>query len=188
MAKQLWKPGNLLAPVPAVLVTVKDLQGRENVLTLAWAGTICSDPVMVSISVRKERFSHQMLMESKEFVMNLTTKALLRATDYCGVKSGRDENKFEKAHLHLEKAQKVRPSLIQESPINLECKVEQVLELGSHDLFIARVVAVDVDEKLLDPKGKLCLEKAGLIAFVHGAYMELGKVLGTFGYSIRKKI
>jgi len=187
MAKQTWRAGNLLAPLPAVLVTVKDQSGRENALTVAWAGTICSDPVMVSISVRKERFSHAMLMESKEFVINLTTKDLMYATDYCGVKSGKDEDKIKNCHLHLEKSNQISASLIAESPLNLECKVEQVLELGSHDLFIARVVCVDVDEKLLDEKGKLCLEKADLIGYVHGAYVEIGKQLATFGYSVRKK-
>ncbi len=187
MKKVVWGPFTALAPVPAVLVTVRGNDGRDNVLTIAWAGTVSSKPPMVSISVRKERFSHKLLTESREFVINLTTEALLRAADHCGVRSGRDEDKFEVMGLHKTAASKVGAPLIEESPLNLECRVTDIIELGSHDLFLARVEAVDVDESLIDEKGKLDLAKAGLVAYVHGAYRSLGKELGTFGFSVRKK-
>ena len=186
MPKVLWKPGTLLAPVPAVLVTVRDTDGRPNVMTAAWAGTVCSDPAMVSVSIRKERYTHHILKETGEFVLNLTNKNLVRATDYCGVKSGRDEDKFAACGLHLEEGRTISAPSIQESPIALECKTETVLELGSHDMFIGRITAVLVDSKLLNEKGRLALEKAGLIAFSHGIYFELGKLLGTFGFSVKK--
>lgn len=187
MAKKVWKPCNMLAPVPAVLVTVRDLDGNENVLTIAWAGTVCSDPAMVSVSIRKERFSHHMISESGEFVVNLVTEELAQAADYCGVKSGKDEDKF--AAMGLEKAPGtfVKAPLLKASPVNLECKVVKVLELGSHDLFIGEIVAVDVDEKLLDESGRLQLEKAGLVAYLHGEYYTLGDKLGKFGYTVKKK-
>jgi len=186
VTKQTWNPCSILSPVPAVLVTVRGKNGEENVLTIGWAGTICTIPAMVSISVRKERYSYELLKESGEFVINLTTEALVRATDYCGVRSGRDEDKFAAMELHKEKASKVQAPLIKESPVNIECQVEQVIELGSHDLFIARVVAVDVDEKVIDEKGRLDLGKAHLIAYAHGSYYSLGKQLGTFGYTVKK--
>ena len=186
MAKQLWKPGCLLAPVPAVLVTVRDKDGRPNVMTAAWTGTVCSEPPMVSVSIRKERFTHGILMETGEFVLNLTNRKLVRATDYCGVRSGRDEDKFAACGLHPEDGRTVVAPSIAESPIALECKVEQVLKLGSHDMFLGRVTAVLVEPKLLDEKGRLALEKADLIAYSHGMYFELGKLLGTFGFSVKK--
>ena len=187
MAKQTWEPCSILSPVPAVLVTVRGKDGRENVLTIAWTGTVCSSPAMVYISVRKERFSHPMLVESGEFVINLTTKELAHAADYCGVKSGRNEDKFETAKLKREPASVVQAPLLSDSPVNIECKVEQILELGSHDMFLAKVVAVDVDERYLDENGKLDLGKANLIGYVHGTYFELGKQLGTFGQTVRKR-
>jgi flavin reductase (DIM6/NTAB) family NADH-FMN oxidoreductase RutF len=186
MAKQSWKPGNMLYPVPAVLVSCRDKQGNDNVLTIAWAGTVCSDPAMLSISVRKERHSYPMIKESGEFVVNLTTKALLEATDYCGVKSGRDEDKFEAMHLTKGAAEKVNAPIIMESPVNIECKVKQVLELGSHDMFVAEVVNVQISEELLDENGKFHLEAADLVAYSHGEYYELGEKLGTFGFSVKK--
>ena len=186
MGKQSWKPGNMLYPVPAVLVSCRDKEGKDNVLTVAWAGTICSDPVMLSISVRKERYSHSMIKETGEFVVNLTTKELLRATDYCGVKSGRDEDKFAAMELTKGEAEKVNVPIIMESPVNIECKVKQVLELGSHDMFIAEVVNVQVSEEYMDEKGAFHLNDADLLAYSHGRYYELGKELGTFGYSVRK--
>jgi len=186
MGKKIWEPCSLLAPVPAVLVTVRDGEGRPNVMTAAWAGTVCTKPAMVSISVRRERFTHGILTETGEFVINLTTKKLLRAVDYCGVHSGKTENKFEKAGLRTAEAAVVKAPLIADSPVSLECRVEQVIPLGSHDLFLAKVVKVDVDESAIDKDGKLTLEKAGLIAYAHGSYHELGKVIGTFGYSVRK--
>ena len=186
MAKKQFKPGNMLAPVPAALITCKDQEGRTNMLTLAWVGTVCSDPPMLSISIRKERFSHHMVCETGEFVVNLTTEAILKATDYAGVKSGRDVDKWKETGLTPEKASVVDVPLIAESPVNLECRVEQVLELGSHDMFIARIVAVDADEKYLDENGRFRLEDCGLIAYSHGDYIALGKTVGTFGFSVRK--
>ncbi|MCR5701353.1 MAG: flavin reductase family protein [Lachnospiraceae bacterium] len=186
MSKQSWKPGNMLYPVPAVLVSCRDKKGNDNVLTVAWAGTICSDPAMLSISVRKERHSYPMIKESGEFVVNLTTKSLVRATDYCGVKSGRDEDKFETAHLTKGEAVKINAPIVMESPVNIECVVKQVLELGSHDMFIAEVVNVQVSEEYMDEKGAFHLEDTELVAYSHGVYYELGNKLGSFGYSVRK--
>jgi flavin reductase (DIM6/NTAB) family NADH-FMN oxidoreductase RutF len=187
MSKQVWKPGNMLYPVPAVMVTAADGEGKDNIITIAWAGTVCSDPAMVSISVRKERYSHHMIKESGEFVINLVTEELTRACDLCGVKSGRDGDKFALAGLTRAKANQVSVPLIAESPVSLECRVKQVLELGSHDMFIAEVVAVDVDERYMDEKGKFCLNDAKLMAYSHGEYYGLGEKLGTFGYSVKKK-
>lgn len=187
MSKQSWKPGNMLYPVPAVLVSCSDKEGNDNVLTVAWAGTVCSDPVMLSISVRKERYSHHMIEESREFVVNLTTKELVRATDYCGVRSGRDEDKFKTMHLTRGKAGKVSAPIIMESPVNIECKVRQILELGSHDMFLAEVVNVQVSEEYMDEKGSFHLNDAKLLTYSHGEYYSLGEKLGTFGYSVRKK-
>lgn len=177
----------MLYPLPAVMVTAADQEGHDNIITVAWAGTICSDPAMVSISVRKERYSHSMIMESGEFVINLVTEELTEACDLCGVKSGRDVEKFALAGLTRAKADKVNVPLIAESPVSLECRVRQVLELGSHDMFIAEVVAVDVDERYMDEKGKFHLNDAGLMTYSHGEYYALGKKLGTFGFSVKKK-
>lgn len=188
MAKQSWKPGNMLYPVPAVLVTCQDKEGNDNVLTVAWAGTICSDPAMLSISVRKERYSHHMIKESGEFVVNLTTAELMRAADYCGVRSGRDEDKFEAMKLTKGKAEKVNAPIIMESPVNIECRVKQVLELGSHDMFIAEVVNVQISDEYMDEKGGFHLNDADLLAYSHGEYYNLGKKLGTFGCSVRKPL
>ncbi len=186
MAKQSWKPGNMLYPVPAVLVTCQDKEGNDNVLTVAWAGTVCSDPAMLSISVRKERYSYHMIKETGEFVVNLTTEALMRATDYCGVRSGRDEDKFKAMSLTKGSAQEVKAPIIMESPVNIECRVKQVLELGSHDLFIAEVVNVQISEEYMDEKGSFHLNDADLLTYSHGEYYKLGKKLGTFGCSVRK--
>lgn len=187
MAKQSWKPGNMLYPVPAVLVSCRDKAGNDNVLTVAWAGTICSDPAMLSISVRKERHSHPMIMETGEFVVNLTTRQLLQATDYCGVKSGRDEDKFKAMNLTKGEGEKVNVPIIMESPVNIECKVKQVLELGSHDMFVAEVVNVQISDEYMDEKGAFHLNDADLLAYSHGQYYSLGEKLGTFGYSVRRK-
>ena len=185
--REYWKPSNLLCPVPAVIVTCRDKKGNDNAITIAWAGTICSDPAMLSISVRKERYSYAIIKETKEFVVNLTTAALTRATDYCGVKSGRDVDKFKELHLTKCESKFVKAPGIAESPVNLECKVKKVIELGSHDMFIAQIVSTDVNPDFLDDKGKLNLRKAGLMAYSHGEYFELGKYIGKFGYSVRKK-
>lgn len=187
MAKQVWKPGNMLYPVPAVMITVADGEGNDNIFTVAWAGTICSDPVMVSISVRKERYSHPMITKTGEFVINLVTEDMTYACDYCGVKSGRDVDKWKECKLTREKASAVNVPIIKESPLALECRVKQVLELGTHDMFIAEVVAVDADEKYMDEKGKFDLAASELMAYVHGEYYGLGKKLGKFGYSVSKK-
>lgn len=186
MSKQVWKPGNLLAPVPPVLVSCGNME-KPNLITIAWAGTINSDPVRVSISVRPERYSHGLITESGEFVINLPTQKILRAVDWCGVKSGWDVDKFKEMGLTAVPGSAVSAPVLAESPVNLECRVFQTIPLGSHDLFLADVVAVDVDEDLLDEAGRLRLDKAGLAAYVHGTYYALGKQLGTFGYSVRKK-
>ena len=185
--KQEWRPGNMLYPVPAVMVSCQRENEKPNIITVAWAGTICSDPVMLSISVRKERYSHRIISETKEFVVNLTTKDLCRATDYCGVRSGRDVDKFKEMNLTPQKSSKINAPAIAESPVNIECKVVNVIVLGSHDMFIAKVEAVHVDEKLLDDKGRLRLEDANLLAYSHGEYFELGEKIGKFGFSVAKK-
>lgn len=187
MAKQIWKPSTMLNPVPVVMVSCAGQSGKPNIITLAWAGTINSDPPMLSISVRRERHSYGLIKEKGQFVVNLTTQKLVFATDLCGVKSGRDVDKFKLAGLTPEKASVVDVPLIKESPVSLECIVKQTLELGSHDMFIAEIVAVQADDALLNEKGKLELEKAGLICYSHGKYWSLGKELGFFGYSVAKK-
>ena len=187
MGKQSWKPGNMLYPVPAVLITVADKQGNANVFTVAWTGTVCSDPPMVSISVRPERYSHHMIEETQEFVINLTTSELAYATDYCGVKSGKDTDKIKDMKLKLLPAEQVKAPLIGESPVNIECKVTKTLRLGTHDMYLAQVVAVHADEAYMDKKGLFSLEQADPIAYSHGSYYTLGKKLGTFGYSVKKR-
>ena len=184
--KLVWPGSALLGPVPPVLVSCGEGE-TANLITVAWAGTICTQPPRVSISVRPTRHSYGLIKESGEFVINLPTTALAKAVDWCGVKSGRDVDKFAAMGLHAAPASKVGCPLLAESPVSLECKVFQRLELGSHDLFLADVVAVDVDEALLDSAGKLHLEKAGLLAYAHGDYYALGKQLGKFGWSVRKK-
>ncbi|KIR01823.1 Flavoredoxin [Lachnospiraceae bacterium TWA4] len=185
--KETWKPGNMLYPVPAVMVSCETKDGDSDIITIAWTGTVCTNPPMLYISVRPERYSYHILKESGEFVVNLTTKKLAKATDYCGTKSARDVNKWEKMSLTKEKSAFIDAPIIKESPVNISCKVDQILELGSHHMFLARVEGVQVDEELLDEKGRLNLEKAGLISYSHGQYFELGKVLGRFGYSIMRK-
>lgn len=188
MSKQLWKPGNMLYPLPAVMVSVGNKQGKTNIITVAWTGTICTNPAMVYISVRPERYSYQMIKESGEFVINLTTEKLVKATDYCGVKSGRDVDKWKEMNLHQAKAETLEYSpLILESPVNIECKVVEIKELGSHHMFLANVTAVHADEAYLNEQNKFELNNTGLLAYSHGEYLGLGKKLGTFGYSIRKK-
>ena len=186
MGKQSWKPGNMLYPLPVVLVSAADEEGNTNVLTVAWAGTVCSDPPMVSVSIRPERYSYRMIKETGEFVINLTTEELAYATDYCGVVSGRNADKFKNMHLTPVKGDVVKVPLIKESPVNIECIVKDIKSLGSHDMFIAQVAAVHVDEKYMDTKNKFHLEDAHPIVYSHGIYMSLGKKIGTFGYSVRK--
>lgn len=186
MVKQTWKGSTLLNPEPPVLVSCGSMEAA-NLITIGWTGTICTQPSMVSISVRPERYSYQLIKDSGEFVINLPTRKLVRAVDWCGVKSGRDYDKFAEMKLTPLPASTVSCPILAESPVNLECQVTQVIPLGSHDLFLAKVTAVDVDEALLDEKGRLCLERADLIVYSHGEYFALGKQLGTFGYSVRKK-
>ncbi len=187
LAKQIWKPSTMLNPVPVVMVTCTDNTGKSNIITLAWVGTINTDPPMVSISVRKQRYSYELLKQKGEFVINMPPRSLTFATDFCGVKSGRDLDKFEAMRLTPEKASKVDVPLIRECPVNLECVVRQVIELGSHDLFLAEVVATNVEERLLDESGRLNLDKADLICYSHGEYYSLGTSLGYFGFSVTKK-
>ena len=195
MARQYWKPSNMLYPLPAVLISCADEEGHANVMTVAWTGTVCSDPVMVSVSIRKERYSHEIISKTGEFVINLTTEEMAFVTDYMGVKSGRnidkfgfDESEFDgKLKLTKSPSQFVKAPGIAESPVNLECKVTQVLELGSHDMFIAEVLSTDIDEKYLDENGRFDLSKAKLLAYSHGEYYGLGEYLGKFGYSAKKK-
>lgn len=188
MAKQTWKPGNMVYPLPAVMVSVGDREGNTNIITIAWTGTLCTNPAMLYISVRPERHSYHMIRESGEFVVNLTTEALAKATDYCGVRSGKDVDKWKEMHLTKGAANELEfAPIIQECPVNIECKVEEVKELGSHHMFIARVVSVQVDEEYIDETGKFFLNETGLMAYSHGEYLTLGEKIGTFGYSVKKK-
>lgn len=187
MSKQSWKPGNMLYPLPVVLISTANKRGEQNVFTVAWTGTICSDPPMVSISVRPERYSYDMICETGEFVINLTTEALAYATDYCGVKSGRNVDKFQEMNLTPLAADIVKAPLIAESPVNIECRVVEKKELGVHHMFLAEVVAVHADEAYMDEKQKFDLAKAKPIVYSHGTYYTMGEPLGTFGYSVRKK-
>ena len=186
MAKQNWKPGNMLYPIPAVLVSCKGADGEENILTVGWAGTINTNPPMLSISVRPERHSYELIRSSKEFVVNLTTKDMVWATDYCGVVSGRDVDKFAKCGFNKQKADVVSCPMIAESPVNIECRVTEEKKLGSHSMFIAKVVAVHADETYMDAKGKFSLASANPIVYCHGEYFALGAKIGRFGYSVRK--
>ena len=187
MGRQTWKPGNMLYPLPAVLGSVADRAGNTNLFTVAWTGTVCSDPPMVSISVRPERYSYHMIEETGEFVVNLTTEELVYATDYCGVKSGRDVDKWKEMHLTPIPAQHVAAPMLQESPVNLECRVTQKLELGSHDMFLADVLAVHIDERYMDESGRFCLNDAKPLVYSHGRYLATGRELGSFGYSVKKR-
>ena len=186
--RHVWRPGNMLYPLPAVMVSVADEKGEANILTVAWTGTICSDPAMLYISVRPQRHTYHMIRETGEFVVNLTTERLAKATDWCGVRSGRDVDKWKEMHLTKGKAKALSYApIIEESPVNIECKVTEVKELGTHHMFLAEVKAVQVDERYLDENGKFQLNATGLLAYSHGEYLSLGKSLGTFGWSVRKK-
>ena len=186
MSKIVWKGGALTAPVPPCMVTCGEGE-NANIITIAWTGIINTVPPKTYISVRPTRHSYGLIKESGEFVVNLTPATLIRAADYCGVYTGKKVNKFEKCGLHAEPASAVRCPILKESPLSLECRVTEIIPLGSHDMFLADIVAIDVDESLLDGQGKLHLERAGLAAFAHGEYFELGKKIGTFGCSVRKK-
>lgn len=185
--KQIWKSGNMVYPVPAVMVTAADKEGNSNIITIAWTGTVCTNPPMAYISVRPERYSYAMIKESGEFVINLTTEELVYATDYCGVKSGRDVDKWKETGLTPAPASVVKTPVIAESPVSIECRVTEIKELGSHHMILAEVAAVLVDEAYMDEKGKFELHKASPIVYSHGEYYGLSDLLGTFGYSVRKK-
>lgn len=187
MAKQHWKPGNMLYPVPAVMVSCGRFGVSDNIITVAWAGTVCSDPAMLSISVRPERYSYGLIRETGEFVVNLVTKELVFATDFCGVKSGRDVNKFKEMRLTPLAAQKVSAPIIAESPVNIECRVVKELPLGSHTMFVAEVVNVTVEDAYLNDSGKFELNSTGLVSYSHGEYFLLGEKIGKFGFSVQKK-
>ena len=177
----------MLSPLPAVMVSVSDGEGNDNIITVAWSGTVCTNPPMVSISVRPSRFSYDMIKKTGEFVINLTTEKLAYATDYCGVRSGRDVDKFKEMKLTKEKADFVNVPMIAESPVSIECRVKQVLELGSHHMFVADVLAVHADPQYMDEKKKFHLNDAKPLVYSHGEYLGVGKKLGTFGYSVKKK-
>ncbi len=186
--KQNWKPGTLIYPLPAILVSCGEDETEYNLLTVSWTGTICTNPPMCYISVRKERHSHAILTRTKAFVINLTTEDMAFATDWCGVNSGAKHNKFKEMNLTAEKAQVVNAPIVKESPLNIECKVVEIKELGSHDMFIAEVVNVQADEKYIDKEtGEFKLNDAKLIAYSHGNYFKLGEKIGKFGWSIQKK-
>lgn len=188
MSRQIWKPGNMVYPLPAVMVSAGDKEGNENILTVAWTGTICTNPAMVYISVRPERYSYQMIKDTGEFVINLTTEKLAKAADYCGVRSGRDVDKWKDTGLTPGKPESLKHApIIEECPVNIECRVTEIKELGSHHMFLAEVKAVQVDDAYMNKAGKFELNKTGLLAYSHGEYLGLGKSLGTFGYSVRKK-
>lgn len=187
MAKISWKPGNMLYPVPAVMVSCGREKEKPNIVTVAWAGTTCSLPAMVSISLRPERYSYEIIRETGEFVINLVTKELVYATDYCGVKSGRDEDKFAATGLHACPSKEVGAPGIEESPVNIECRVVSEQKLGSHCLFLAEVVNVNVDDRYMEESGRFDLNAAGLVAYSHGEYFLLGEKLGTFGFSVRRR-
>lgn len=187
VAKINFKPGNMLYPLPVVMVSMQGRDGKKNIITIAWAGTVCTNPPMVSISIRPERYSYDIIRETGEFVINLTTRELAKATDYCGVRSGRDVDKFKDMHLTAMEGQVVKAPLIAESPVNIECKVVRVEELGSHHMFVAQVVAVTVDDAYMNDRGGFELAKADPLVYSHGAYYLLDKKVGTFGYSVRKK-
>lgn len=187
MDKEYFPAGNMLYPIPAVMVSCAGKDQRPNIITVAWTGTICSSPAMVSISVRKERYSYNIIKESGEFVINLVTEELTRAADYCGVRSGRDIDKFKEMKLTPVMGKLTTAPRIAEAPVNIECRVKEILPLGSHDIFLAEVVSVAVDKRFMDEKGKFHLNETGLIVYSHGEYYSLGKLIGSFGYSVRKQ-
>ena len=186
MSKLKWKPGTMVYPVPPVMVSCGDME-NSNILTIAWTGIICTDPAMTYISVRKERHSYDIIKRSGEFVINLASSSLAKSVDFCGVKSGKDIDKFKECNLTKEQATEINTPMIKECPINIECKVKEIKELGSHDMFIAEILAVNVDEKYLDETGRFDMEACDLIAYSHGQYYSLGDKLGKFGFSVQKK-
>jgi flavin reductase (DIM6/NTAB) family NADH-FMN oxidoreductase RutF len=187
MSKVTWKPGTMLSPLPPVLVSCGTME-TPNVLTVAWTGIVCSEPTLTYVSIRPSRYSHEIIKNSKEFVLNLPTWKMVAAVDFCGVKSGKNINKFKETGLTIEACSQVSAPQIAEAPVSLECKVKSVTPYGTHDMFLAEVVAVNVDEQYITDQGELDLEKAGLIAFSHGKYYTLGRNLGSFGFSVNKAL
>ena len=186
--RQAWRPGNMLYPLPAVMVSAADKEGNANILTVAWTGTVCSDPAMLYISVRPERYSYHMIRETGEFVVNLTTEKLAYATDWCGVRSGRDVDKWKEMKLSKGVSESLAYApVILESPVNIECRETEGKELGSHQMFLAEVTAVQIDERYMKKNGKFMLNSTGLLAYSHGEYRGLGKELGSFGWSVKKR-
>lgn len=185
--REYWKAGNMIYPLPAVMVTTKGSDGKDNILTVAWSGTICTNPAMAYISVRPERYSYKALKEKGEFVINLVTEDLVKACDFCGVRSGKNTDKFKECNLTKLALEDTDVVGIAESPVNVICKVREIKELGSHHMFIADVVKVCVDRKYMDETNKFDLDEAKLISYSHGTYFSLGEKLGTFGYSVKKK-
>ena len=186
MGKTIWKPGTFIYPIPAVMVSCGTME-KSNIITVAWTGILNTNPAIVYISVRPTRYSYNIIKEQGEFVINLTTKDLVRATDWCGVKTGAKVDKFKEMKLHKEKAKFVQCPLIKESPVSIECKVKEIKELGSHHMFISEVLSIDADEKYIDEKGAFDISKCDLIAYANGGYYSLGKKLGKFGFSVQKK-
>ncbi|MEK7376073.1 MAG: flavin reductase family protein [Candidatus Margulisiibacteriota bacterium] len=185
--KEIWKPGTLLYPLPAAMVSCGTQESGYNIITISWTATICSEPAMLSISVRPIRHSYEILKKTKEFVINLATEKLAYAADFCGVKSGRDMDKFKELNLTPVKASQVEAPLIKESPLNIECQVVDIKKLGSHDMFISKVVAINADKRFIDEAGAFRMDKAGIIAYCHGRYYCLGKQIGRFGFSVMKE-
>ena len=186
MSRKIWKAGTFIYPIPAVLISCGTMK-ESNIFTVAWTGIINTNPAMVYISVRPSRYSYNLIKNTKEFVINLTNKELSFATDWCGVRSGKDYDKFKEMKLHKEKGKFVKCPLIKESPVAVECRVKEIVELGSHHMFIAEVLSIDADEKYIDDKGSFDISKCNLIAYANGGYYPLGKKIGKFGYSVQKK-
>ena len=186
MSRKIWKAGTFIYPLPAVMVSCGTME-KSNIMTVAWTGILNTNPAMCYISVRPERYSHDIIKEIGEFAINLTTQKLAYATDWCGVKSGKDVDKFAQMHLTKEKANLIKAPLIKESPVSIECKVKQIVPLGSHDMFVADILAIDADEKYIDEKGAFDISKCDLIAYANGGYYPLSKKVGKFGFSVQKK-
>ena len=186
MSKVIWKAGTFIYPLPAVLVTSGTME-KSNIMTVAWTGILNTNPAIVYISVRPERYSYNLIKENMEFAINLTNEKLVYATDWCGVRSGAKFDKFKEMHLTKEKAKFVKCPLIKESPVSVECKVIDIKELGSHHMFMAEVLSIDADEQYIDEKGAFDISKCNLISYANGGYYTQGKKIGTFGYSVRKK-
>ena len=186
MSKAIWKPGTFVNPVPAVMVSCGTME-KSNIITVAWTGTINSDPAMCYISIRPSRFSYKMIKNQGEFVINLTTKDLVKATDWCGCRTGDKFDKFKEMNLTKEKANFVKCPMIKESPVSIECKVKEIKNLGSHDMFIAEVLSIDADKEFIDENGAFDISKCGLISYANGGYYSQGEKLGKFGFSVQKK-